>query len=59
MITKKIKEYRQGNKAIREVRVSFCRVPLFCQIEETTNYNIVEALNSEETKRKPIKGFNK
>ena len=51
MITKKIKEYRQGNKAIREVRVSFCRVPLFCQIEETTNYNIVEALNSEETKK--------
>lgn len=59
MIKKKIKEYREGNKAIREVRVSFCRIPLFCQVEETTNYSIVESLNNERTKRKTIKGFNK
>ena len=58
MIKKRIKEYREGNKAIRELRVSFCGIPLFCQIEETTNYTIVESLNSEKSKRKPIKGFN-
>lgn len=57
MVNKSIKEYRKGNKAIRELRVSFCGIPLFCQIEETTNYNIVESLNNEKSKRKPIKGF--
>lgn len=58
MIKKEIKEYREGNKAFRKVRVSFCKIPLFCQKEETTNFNIVESLNYEKSKRKPIKGFN-
>lgn len=58
MIEKKVKEYREGNKAFREIRVSFCKIPLFCQIEETTNYTIVESLNHEKPKRKTIKGFN-
>lgn len=58
MINKQIKEYREGNKAFREIRVSFCKIPLFYKIEETTNYSIVESLNYEKSKRKPIKGFN-
>lgn len=58
MINKQIKEYREGNKAFREVRVSFCKIPLFYKIEETTNYSIVESLNCEKSKRKSIKGFN-
>ncbi len=59
MIEKTVREYRKGTKAFREVRVSFCRMPLFCQIEETTNFTIVESLNYEKkSKYKPIKGFN-
>lgn len=58
MIKKEIKEYREGNKAFRKVRVSFCKIPLFYKKEETTNFNIVESLNYEKSKRKTIKGFN-
>lgn len=58
MIEKKVKEYREGNKAFREVRISFCKISLFYQKEETTNFNIVESLSYEKPKRKTIKGFN-
>lgn len=61
VIKKVCHEYKEGNSAISTCTITFLGIPIYTELNTTTNYNIVESLSTkkEEKKKiyKEIKGF--
>ena len=61
IIKKVCNEYREGNSAVNICTITFLSIPIYTEVNTTTNYNIVESLSTKEkekrVKHKEIKGF--
>ena len=59
MIKIEIKEFKIGNKAVRQKEIFLFRISLFSITETNTNSNVVAQFKSEKkNERIAIKGFN-